>query len=148
MDKIIYIILGAAGIIILGTVIMYSVESKVPNSQIKTPLDALWWCLSTVTTVGYGDIVPITNLGRIVAMIYMGFGITIISVLLSVITSNFYKRRIEKEERLKKDSEQKYLRDLLLNKVANIEEKQSQCNESIDKLYRILAENNENFKKS
>ncbi len=142
MDKIIYVILGAAVIIFLGTVIMYSVESQVPNSQIKTPLDALWWCISTVTTVGYGDIVPITNLGRIVAMLYMGFGITMISVLLSVITSNFYKRRIENDERVKKDSEEKYLKDLLLNKIANIEEKQSQCNESIEKLYRILAENN------
>ncbi len=147
MDKIIYIILGAAVVVFLGTIIMYNVESKVPNSQIKTHLDALWWCISTVTTVGYGDIVPITNIGRIVAIVYMGFGITIISLLLSVITSNFYKRRIENEERLKKDNEEKYLKDLLVNKISNIEIKQSQCNESIDKLYHILTEIGQNCKK-
>jgi voltage-gated potassium channel len=148
MDKVIYIILGAAVVVFLGTVIMYSMESKVPNSQIKTPLDALWWCISTVTTVGYGDIVPVTDIGRIVALVYMGFGVTMISLLLSVISSNFYKRRIDSKERLKKDNEEKYLKDLLVNKISNIEKKQSQCNEVIDQLYHILIENSENRKKS
>ena len=75
------------------------------------------------------------------ALVYMGFGITLISVLLSVIASNFYKRRIESEERLKKDDEDKYLKDLLMNKIANIEEKQSQCNKVVDQLYHMLMEN-------
>jgi heme exporter protein D len=86
-------------------------------------------------------------LGRIVAMVYMGFGITIISVLLSVITSNFYKRRIEKEERLKKDHEQKYLRDLLLNKIEQIEEKQTQSNKVVLQQYDVLMKNNDNYGK-
>ena len=58
--------------------------------------------MATVTTVGYGDIVPVSNIGRIVALFYMFFGISMIAILLSVITSNFYKRRFEKEERGKK----------------------------------------------
>jgi len=120
-------------------------ESGVPDSQIKTPLDVLWWTISTVTTVGYGDVLPVTDLGRIVAMVYMGFGITMILVLLSVITSNFYKRRIEKVERLKKDHEQKYLRDLLLNKIEQIEEKQPQSNKVILQLYNVLMKNNDNY---
>ena len=126
---------------------MFTLESGVPDSQIKTPLDALWWTISTVTTVGYGDVLPVTDLGRIVVMVYMGFGITMISVLLSVITSNFYKRRIEKEERLKKDHEQKYLRDLLLNKIEQIEEKQTQSNKVILQLYDVLMKNNDNYGK-
>ena len=80
---------------------MYGVESQVPDSKIKTLLDALWWCVATVTTVGYGDIVPVSNLGRIVALFYMFFGISMIAILMSVITNTFYKRRFEKEEREK-----------------------------------------------
>ena len=147
MDKVLYVILGATVAVILGTAMIYSIESKAPNSQINTPLDALWWCISTVTTVGYGDIVPVTTLGRIVALVYMGFGITIISLLLSVISSNFYKRRIENEELLRKETEDKYLRNLLLNKISNIEENQNHFNEVVNKLYRLLSENDENKKK-
>lgn len=147
MDKIFFVIIGAIVVVFLGTFIMFTLESGVPGSQIKTPLDALWWTISTVTTVGYGDVLPVTDLGRIVAMVYMGFGITMISVLLSVITSNFYKRRIEKEERLKKDHEQKYLRELLLNKIEQIEEKQTQSNKVILQLYDVLMKNNDNYGK-
>ena len=45
---------------------MYGLESKLPNTHMKTVLDALWWCIATVTTVGYGDIVPVSGLGRVV----------------------------------------------------------------------------------
>jgi voltage-gated potassium channel len=56
MNRIIHLILAAGLIILVGTI---AIESKVPDSQIKTYLDALWWCVSAVTTVGYGDIVPV-----------------------------------------------------------------------------------------
>ncbi len=56
------------------------------------------WCVSAVTTVGYGDIVPVSNIGRMVAIFYMFLGIAMISTLLSVITNTFYKRRYEKGE--------------------------------------------------
>jgi voltage-gated potassium channel len=140
MDGIIYVMVGSALVIFLGTVIMFNVESNAPNSEIKTFLDALWWCMSTVTTVGYGDVVPVTSLGRVIAMIYMCFGITMISILLSVITTNFYKRRIENEETRKKNNEEKYLRDLLLNKISHLEEKQFQCNKTLEQMYILLSE--------
>lgn len=133
MSKNLYLLIGAVIVVLLGTFLMYSIESKLPNTKMKTILDALWWCVATVTTVGYGDIVPVSSLGRAVALVYMFFGISMISILLSVINHNFYRKRIEKVEIDKKEREMKYLRDLVINKLSEIEKKQSECLELISK---------------
>jgi len=113
MNKIIYLLVAAGLVIIVGTVIMYNVESGAENSQMTTYLDALWWCVATVTTVGYGDVVPVTSIGRIAALVYMFFGISLVATLLAVISNTFYKKRFEKEETKKKDEERNYLKILV-----------------------------------
>lgn len=125
---------AAAVIILLGTLVMYSIESKDPNTKMKTFLDALWWCVATVTTVGYGDVVPVTSVGRMVALVYMFFGIAMISILLSVITNTFYRKKIQKDELEEKEREMKYLRELFLGKISEIEVKQSQILELVNRL--------------
>lgn len=130
MNKIIPIFISAGFIILLGTFVMYGVESQVPNSKIKTLLDALWWCVATVTTVGYGDIVPVSSLGRIVALFYMFFGISMIAILLSVITNTFYKRRFEQE----RERDINNLKNELFKRLSDIEEKQAKCIDLINGL--------------
>jgi voltage-gated potassium channel len=51
--------------------------------------DGVWWSIETLTTVGYGDIVPHTAWGRILGAIVMLFGITFISFLVATVTSVF-----------------------------------------------------------
>ncbi|TLX67820.1 MAG: two pore domain potassium channel family protein [Thaumarchaeota archaeon] len=134
MNRTIYLFITFGLIILLGTFVMYGIESQVPNSKIKTLLDALWWCVATVTTVGYGDIVPISNIGRMVALFYMFFGISMIAILLSVITNTFYKRRFEKEERENREQEVIYLKNELMKRLSEIEEKQAKCIDLINHL--------------
>jgi voltage-gated potassium channel len=57
------------------------------RGQIDSPTKALWWCMETITTVGYGDIAPQTTLGRVVAGVTMIMGIGIYGSLTAVITS-------------------------------------------------------------
>jgi voltage-gated potassium channel len=53
---------------------------------------ALWWSLQTVTTVGYGDAVPTTVVGRVVGAVIMLESIAFVSILTAVITSSFVER--------------------------------------------------------
>jgi hypothetical protein len=85
--------------------------------------------------VGYGDIVPVTSLGRYVAMAYMGFGIAMITTLIYTITTNFYKKRIEAEERKKGKYELDIFKNQLMNKLTDLEQKQNQCLDLFNQLH-------------
>lgn len=134
MNKTITLFIASGLVILVGTIVMYNIESQVPNSKIETYLDALWWCVSAVTTVGYGDIVPVSVIGRIVAIFYMFFGISMIAILLSVITTTFYKKRFEKEEREKREHELNNLKNELMQRLSDIEEKQARCIDLVTRL--------------
>jgi voltage-gated potassium channel len=60
-----------------------------PESNIRTAEDALWWAMTTITTVGYGDRYPVTNAGRIVASVTMLSGIGVFGALSGVAASYF-----------------------------------------------------------
>jgi voltage-gated potassium channel len=70
--------------IISGVLMHYTDEKTFPNIG-----DGLWWAIQTVTTVGYGDLVPTSNLGRVVASLVMLAGIGFLTVVTAVITSTF-----------------------------------------------------------
>ena len=132
-DKTNVIVIAAVAVVILaGTFVMYMIESRVPGAHIRTFLDALWWCIATVTTVGYGDITPVTVIGRVVALVYMFFGIAMISLVLSMITDR-YRKRLLKEESEDQEKEMSYLREIVAGKLAEIEKIQSQILELVNR---------------
>ena len=93
------LLIVSAVIVVTGSVVIFYVESPHPDSEINSMLDAVWWTVDTVTPVGNGDIVPITETGKIVAIIYMFFGISFLAIFLSVMGPRVYQRRFEKEDR-------------------------------------------------
>lgn len=60
-----------------------------PSDTFDSFSDSLWYSLQTVTTVGYGDIVPTTVFGRVVGGVVMLFGIAFTAVITASITSTF-----------------------------------------------------------
>jgi len=58
--------------------------------------EALWWSLQTVTTVGYGDVVPVTAYGRIIAGIVMLLGIAASAVLTAIVTSALFEAALRR----------------------------------------------------
>jgi voltage-gated potassium channel len=74
-----------------------AVEAPVDSGDFKSFWDGVWWAVVTVTTVGYGDIVPHSVSGRLVAMLLMVAGIGFISVLTATIASFFVKEERQEE---------------------------------------------------
>jgi len=79
-------------VIILGT-IMYVVEQG--RNGFETIPQSIYWAIVTITTVGYGDITPVTTLGKIISSIIMMLGYAIIAVPTGIITSELTKERQE-----------------------------------------------------
>jgi voltage-gated potassium channel len=79
--------------IISGVVMHYTDKKTFPNIG-----DGFWWAVQTITTVGYGDIVPTSTTGRLVASLVMLVGIGFLTVITASITSTFIettRRRLE-----------------------------------------------------
>jgi voltage-gated potassium channel len=82
----VWLFVAWAGVMLLCSVALYAAENGV-NKAIEGPLDALWWGLTTMTTVGYGDIYPVTAEGRIAAAVLMILGIGLYSAITATVTS-------------------------------------------------------------
>jgi len=76
--------------IIFSSIIILLVE-KDPESNITTAGDALWWAFVTITTVGYGDLYPVTLEGRLVAVILMTTGVGLFGTFTAFVASWFVK---------------------------------------------------------
>lgn len=70
--------------ILSGVLIHFTDKKSFPNIG-----DGLWWAIQTVTTVGYGDLVPTSTAGRLIAAFVMVVGIGFLTVITAVITSSF-----------------------------------------------------------
>jgi voltage-gated potassium channel len=71
---------------VICSIWLFAVEADT-NPELASPLDAIWWGIVTLTTVGYGDVYPRTPEGRIAAMVLMVLGISLYSAITATITS-------------------------------------------------------------
>ena len=85
-----FLLVYALGLIIIAATIVTSVETTA-GSQINSFEDALWWSIVTVTTVGYGDMTPVTATGRAIAMVLMLVGIGLFGGLTANLASLLQK---------------------------------------------------------
>ncbi len=83
----------AAAYVLVSALVIYNVEPE----SFETFFDAIYWATISLTTVGYGDIYPVTTIGRIVTMLSSVLGIAIIALPAGVITAG-YLAEISKEE--------------------------------------------------
>jgi voltage-gated potassium channel len=86
------VLIGVASVTVLLA------ESQARHANIITGGDALWWAISTVTTVGYGDRYPVTEFGRVTGVVLMLVGISVFGALTSYLASAFLSPRMRRED--------------------------------------------------
>lgn len=87
-----YAVGGIALMCVVCAGLVLDAERGAADATLTAPQDALWWAATTVTTVGYGDRVPVTGEGRTIAVALMLAGIALLGVVTATIAAWFVQR--------------------------------------------------------
>lgn len=82
-----YVIAASGLLVYIGALAMYDAERAAPSASIKSFGDAAWWAIVTITTVGYGDLSPVTATGRLIAVGLMIGGIALLGTVTATLAS-------------------------------------------------------------
>ncbi|MFO7611563.1 MAG: potassium channel family protein [Clostridia bacterium] len=88
-----FILFGGSLYFVLIAVLVVS-ERQATESSINNFMDAIWYSIVTVSTVGYGDYTPVTTVGRIVGLLFIVFAIAVLGLIIGKMT-NFFQRLAE-----------------------------------------------------
>lgn len=90
-------------LIFIASMLMYDVEHKAQPEVFNNAFSAMWWAMSTITTVGYGDIYPITTAGRIISAFITFLGIGLTAIPTGIISAGFIEQtRLSTEKKSEK----------------------------------------------
>ena len=84
------VVLLTVVVIEFGSMAILAVEENAPNGNIKTASDALWFLVVTISTIGYGDLYPTTNLGRVIGTLILITGVALFTTLTGYLAHFFY----------------------------------------------------------
>ena len=99
---------------------LWLVERDQPDSTLHSYGDALWWALTTLTTTGYGDHIPVTTIGRVIGAGVMVTGVAVIGAVAAVIALALTVR-LARQEELAVKAEAESLEHRLEIRLARIE---------------------------
>ena len=115
------VVTGFASLVVVGGgTALWLVEGQRPDSTIRSWGDALWWSLTTLTTVGYGDHVPVTTTGRLIAAGVMVAGVAVIGAVAAIVTL-MVALRVARDEELAFEAAAETLEQRLDARLARIE---------------------------
>jgi voltage-gated potassium channel len=99
-EELVLFLITAALLVFISSIGIYYCENKAQPEHFASFFHSLWWSIVTLTTVGYGDVYPITNLGKAFASLVMFVGIGLVAVPSGLIASALTKvvRNEEKNE--------------------------------------------------
>ncbi len=86
------LLMFASIVIVVSSILIYVMEANNPKSSIDTLYEAVYWSIVTISTVGYGDITPVSDEGRLVAMAVITAGIAVLAFTTSLVVSAFTEK--------------------------------------------------------
>lgn len=96
-------------LLLFSAILLYSTENQVQPEAFPNVIESLWWAVCTLTTVGYGDVFPITALGKLCASIISVVGIGVIAIPTGIISAGFI-RVVEKSNAIEESYAGEYCR--------------------------------------
>jgi voltage-gated potassium channel len=115
------VVTAVSVLVVLGCgTALWLLESGHPRGSLRSWGDAVWWALSTLTTVGYGDHVPVTTAGRLVAALVMVVGVAVIGAVAAVVALTV-ARQVAREEERALEAEADVLEQRLEARLARVE---------------------------
>lgn len=98
-DAAIFILVFTVVLIIqTGSFLVLLAEAKSPDANIRSSSDAMWWVYVTITTVGYGDRYPVTDMGRLIGMLVMTTGVGVFATFAGYIGNKLLTPKVEEED--------------------------------------------------
>ena len=94
---VVYTVSGVVLLIYTASLAVFDKERYLPGATINSFGKAVWWSITTVTTVGYGDVYPVTDTGRVIAVLLMIGGISLVGVVTAALASWIIERVAEEE---------------------------------------------------
>ena len=82
-------------LMLASSLCMYSVEHEAQPEAFANAFSGIWWSMSTIFTVGYGDISPVTTLGRLLGIIISFLGVGVVAIPTGIISAGFVERYTE-----------------------------------------------------
>ena len=92
MNQIISSVFIVLVLMLASSLCMYSVEHDAQPEVFRNAFSGVWWSMSTLLTVGYGDIYPITPLGRIMAIVIAYLGVGAVAIPTGIISAGFVEQ--------------------------------------------------------
>ena len=99
-------------LMLISSLLMYSAEHEVQPDVFRNAFSGLWWAVATLTTVGYGDIYPVTPIGRLVGAFIAFSGLAAVAIPTGIISSGLTER-ISKCDKAKNTSNESDVSDTL-----------------------------------
>ena len=100
-------------LMVASSLCMYSVEHEAQPDVFTNAFSGIWWSASTLLTVGYGDIYPVTTMGKILGILITGLGVGMVAIPTGIISAGF----VEQYSSIKKRSEIGYSADMNFIKI-------------------------------
>jgi voltage-gated potassium channel len=125
---------------VAGVVLIF--ERGNPHATITSYPDALWWALSTVTTVGYGDIYPVTSGGRLAGLLLMLAGIALAGIITAAVAAWFVQsvvKQADEVENEKNAAEASMQQATVLQRLDALEARLAQVDAGVKRILALLG---------
>lgn len=97
-DELLITVMMTALLLLVASILMYHIEGEAQSDKFPNILSSLWWAVVTLTTIGYGDVVPVTGLGRLLSGLVAVMGIGLVAVPTGIVSSGFIEELAKRKD--------------------------------------------------